>query len=308
MNLIICCTPLQVLIAEKIIDLYPENKFYGILFDALDNKKFELYGKRLKNKCHNFLIIGLNNTRLKKIKTIFSILKYKNQEFNKVFLASIDKPLIHILLSNIKFKELYTFDDGTANITKTSFYYKEPENNIPRKLQFIQTILGNKLDINKIKNISKLHYSIYPKKENIIDNIEYISLFEKENTNPSRVENNIRILLGQPIFNDVDKNIQIVKRVFEKYNIDYYFPHPRESYIVDNIPYIDTELIFEDFYFKESENKNIIIYTFFSGAVLNIVNKENINHIFSLKPKLEDEAYVDTYKILESFGIKIIEI
>ncbi|STO59398.1 glycosyl transferase family protein [Canicola haemoglobinophilus] len=48
MNLIICCTPLQVLIAEKIIDLYPENKFYGILFDALDNKKFELYGKRLK--------------------------------------------------------------------------------------------------------------------------------------------------------------------------------------------------------------------------------------------------------------------
>lgn len=306
MNLIICCTPLQVLIAERIIELHPENKFYGIMFDAFDNKKFKLYGERLKNKCYKFLTIEISNTRLKKIKTIFTILRYKNKKFDKVFLASIDKPLIHILLSNIKFKELYTFDDGTANITKTSFYYKEAVYNTPRKIKFIQAILGSKFNITKIKNTSKLHYSIYPIKENIIDNIEYISLFDKGNIIKSG--DNIRILLGQPIFNDSDKNIQLINKVFEKFKIDYYFPHPRENYIVDNTPYIDTDLIFEDFYFKESKNKNIIIYTFFSSAVLNIINKDNVNQIFSLRPKLSNKAYIDTYHILENFGIRIIEI
>lgn len=31
MNLIICYTPLQVLIAERIINLYPNEKFYGVM-------------------------------------------------------------------------------------------------------------------------------------------------------------------------------------------------------------------------------------------------------------------------------------
>ena len=30
MNLILCCTPLQVLIARKIIELHPNEQFYGI--------------------------------------------------------------------------------------------------------------------------------------------------------------------------------------------------------------------------------------------------------------------------------------
>ncbi len=45
MNLIICCTPLQVLIAEKIIAKFPHTSFYGVMLSTVSNKKFDFLCK-----------------------------------------------------------------------------------------------------------------------------------------------------------------------------------------------------------------------------------------------------------------------
>ncbi|KYL06621.1 CMP-N-acetylneuraminate-beta-galactosamide-alpha-2, 3-sialyltransferase, partial [Mannheimia haemolytica] len=47
MNLIICCTPLQVLIAEKIIEMHPNERFYGVMLSTVKNAKFDFYQARL---------------------------------------------------------------------------------------------------------------------------------------------------------------------------------------------------------------------------------------------------------------------
>ncbi|WP_249961433.1 glycosyltransferase family 52, partial [Histophilus somni] len=109
-------------------------------------------------------------------------------------------------------------------------------------------------------------------------------------------------------FYDEEKNIRLIKEVIAKFKIDYYFPHPREDYYIDNVSYIKTPLIFEEFYAERSIENNIKIYTFFSSAVLNIVTKENIDRIYALKPKLTEKAYLDCYDILKDFGIKVIDI
>lgn len=38
MNLIICCTPLQVLIAEKIIEMHPNERFYGVMLSTVKTR------------------------------------------------------------------------------------------------------------------------------------------------------------------------------------------------------------------------------------------------------------------------------
>ncbi|QEH09873.1 CMP-N-acetylneuraminate-beta-galactosamide-alpha-2, 3-sialyltransferase [Histophilus somni] len=305
MNLIICCTPLQVIIAEKIIERYPEQKFYGVMLESFYNDKFDFYENKLKHLCHKFFCIKIARFKLERYKNLLSLLKLKNKTFDRVFLANIEKRYIHIILSNIFFKELYTFDDGTANIAPNSHLYQEYDHSLKKRITDI--LLPNHYNSNKVKNISKLHYSIYRCKNNIIDNIEYMPLFNLEKKYTAQ-DKSISILLGQPIFNDEDKNIQLIKEVIEKFKIDFYFPHPREDYHIDNISYIKTPLIFEEFYAEQSVENNIKIYTFFSSAVLNIVTKENIDHIYALKPKLTEKAYLDCYDILKDFGIKVIDI
>lgn len=54
MNLIICCTPLQVLIAERIIEKFPEQKFYGVMLTTVENAKMAFYRERLRRKCGSF--------------------------------------------------------------------------------------------------------------------------------------------------------------------------------------------------------------------------------------------------------------
>ena len=46
MNLILCCTPLQVLIARKIIELHPNEQF-GVMFGGVWDKKRTLYASKL---------------------------------------------------------------------------------------------------------------------------------------------------------------------------------------------------------------------------------------------------------------------
>lgn len=65
-------------------------------------------------------------------------------------------------------------------------------------------------------------------------------------------------LLGQPIFErDDEKNIALAEKVIQQFGIDLYLPHPREKYELENVEYINTNLIFEDYIFQEFSHKNV---------------------------------------------------
>ncbi|MCT8778716.1 glycosyltransferase family 52 protein, partial [Glaesserella parasuis] len=91
-----------------------------------------------------------------------------------------------------------------------------------------------------------------------------------------------------------------------KYDIDYYFPHPREDFVIAGINYINTEKILEDYIISGLENGyRYVVYTFFSGAVIALSNMESVE-IISLKLNAPDlEKYYSIMIDIEN--VKIID-
>ncbi|OQS62488.1 CMP-N-acetylneuraminate-beta-galactosamide-alpha-2, 3-sialyltransferase, partial [Actinobacillus suis] len=48
-------------------------------------------------------------------------------------------------------------------------------------------------------------------------------------------------------------------------------------------------------------------YTYFSGAVLNVMNHPNIE-VISIRPQLNNSVYLACYNLFEQVGINIIDI
>lgn len=315
MNLIICCTPLQVLIAEKIIDLYPEHKFYGVLFCPVRNAKYEYYYNRLKKKCIKANLIEVKDIFRNKyyllIKMIFLwVYSFKFPKVDRVFLANIDIFYIHTFIGRFNNSEIITFDDGAINLNfKQNFFTrKKTEEIFGSKLLCLLKLL-NSTTLDDILRRKVKHYSIY-KLPNIMGETTYIELFDCKN-NIYTASQSVSILVGQPIFQDKDNNkyadIALMKRIIEDYKIDYYLPHPRESYFIDGVNYINTPLIFEEYIMKsieENPNKRYVIYTLFSSVALNLISIPQVQ-IVSLKPKNYSGIGDEVYNLFSHCGIRI---
>lgn len=306
MNLIICYTPLQVVIAEKIMDLYPNESFFGVMIHSVNNAKFEHYKQRLKNRSVDFFSHHQKTDRWGLLAQTLSLKHhFSGKRFDKVFLASINDLQIQTLLSHIQFNHLFTFDDGTANIEKSScFYIDEPNTLIRRCANYL---LGNRLNLRKIKALSQGHYTIYPTFPNIIEHTIELKLID-----PSpyeMVENSeiTHILLGQPIYLSAEKNIALAQNVIARFGIDQYLPHPREQYRLENIEYLDTPLIFEDYICQQAQHKKYRVYTYFSSAVLNVLNLSNIEVVI-LRVNTENPAFEACYDLFVPFGLPIVDI
>lgn len=306
MNLIICYTPLQVLIAERIIDLYPNEKFYGVMLCSAKNAKFDYYGQRLAQKCDRFFKMDQHIDRFNLLKEIISLrVKFAFKKFDKVFVASINDIQIQFILSSIRFNAFYTFDDGTANIVNNSVYYIDEPKKLIRRM--INILLCNQYSVAKLKSLSKKHYTIYADFPNIISTTEYIALFPP--TESEVIEGDyINILLGQPVYVDNQKNIALAEQVIKRFNIDYYLPHPREQYKLDKVEYIQTPLILEDYLAQEVKRKKCRIYTYFSSAVLNIKDKSPNIDVVALRINVENPDFIQVYRLFEQLGVNIIDI
>lgn len=323
MNLIICASPFQVLLAEKIISLFSEEKFYSIMIMPERNKKYSYYANRLFSKSSGNGFYILNKPDKSKVEFFFELVKCKIKfnkikSVNKVFLANVDNIFFQFILSSINFKELYSFDDGLANIVYSSGLYNGNQSSIFTKL--IYYFLGNKYNYRKLKEMIKFHYTVYDKK-NIVDKTILLDIFDSLNTlpqekifkDPNLYKNKVSILLGQPIYEQenlskddiLSKQIDVIKKINKEFNIDYYFPHPREGYIVEDIEYIETDLIFEDYLIQNMKMDTFYtIYTFFSGAALHWNNLDNVK-VISIQPSDYSIERLDNYKIMSEFGVNV---
>lgn len=310
-NLIICTSPLQVFIANRIMQEFPDEGVDFILLSKINNEKYQYYFNFLKKKCDRSIFLtsyslgarDLLGYTLNIIKCMF----FLKRKYNKIFIASIDDSLIHNILSLISFSLLYTFDDGTINISDNNVYKDDRYVTTSKFYVLFKHIFHIKYSIKRIKAETKKHFTIYQYDNNIVKNTLYISLFEKiESKLENKKVEEISILLGQNVLDSDVRNINLIKTVIEKYNIDYYYPHPKETYVIDKVKYIKSELIFEDFI--KGINSNIVLYTFFSSAALNVKEMDNIK-VFSLMPKnIVNQGYLDCYSIFEKSGIPIIHL
>ncbi|WP_288776185.1 glycosyltransferase family 52, partial [uncultured Psychrobacter sp.] len=290
-NLIICLTPFQMLIAKKIIELKPSEKFDLLVLSQQDNDKYRYYFKMLSKFCNESFYYVLKGGLFGLIDFLNYSKSRLNNSYSGVYLASIDFSYCLYLISKLESPNIFTFDDGTANILTESIYYKGPSRTIKRKIAF--KMLGIKYDMQELIDLSSEHYTVYKGIPNIVKKTKLIKLFDEDalaNSNHSKTnsKNYINIYLGQPLEEVSDEIVNnLTPEFFSKLDINYYYPHPREK----NIPQggfkvISSPLIFEDYILQllnSSPNTVFRIYSFISGSLLNIASLDRIepNYIYN---------------------------
>lgn len=313
-SLIMCVTPLQILIAEKIIQSRPTEDFDVIIFALENNRKFNYYAEKLKKyaKAYWYSHVVYKSSIYNLVNFLKFIFQFNFNGFNKrydnYYLSSIDSRYFQYILSKKpNSSSVFTFDDGTANIVKTSIYYLKNLND--EKKNKIFKSLGIKYFQDDIKSMSKLHYTIYPQFENIIENTKEIKLFN------SNVKNKIRdkclnIFLGQP-YEEFDSNLSTdnIEKLMDQLNINLYFPHPREKNNIKNVETVNTKKIFEDYivdFLDRNEDCYLNIYTFMSSAALNVKSFDSIN-IYFIQTNTLISKYPDFFNMLKNHNFNILE-
>lgn len=316
MNLIIAFTPLQILIALKIIEKHSDEDFYGVVFAKKKHTKILTYAKKLESACQHFQFIPVSD-KLGSLAGNIDILRWlfyglKIPQVDTLYMCNVDMPMPRLLLSRQQNAELISFDDGSRNLSNEAIQNIENQGTFYKYICKIFRIpSAQKLLKRQIK-----HYSIYQYPNNM-GPAEYLPLFTPTQESDLRVFNEEEIiLLGQPLYEQqgdraMEKNIAFTKRVIEDYHITKYFPHPREDYHISDIEYIDSPLIIEDYLIqelKEHPEKKYIIYTYCSTAVLNLQGISKQIEFVLLQPNDTPDSLKETYNLFSKLGFSITQL
>lgn len=315
-NLIICWTPLQMVIAEKIIDQNPNDKFYIVLISQTQNKRFNYYFNRLKGK--SIRALEFYYTKFDKKSQYISIIEPKIKgmllpEIKTIYIASIDRPEVRAFMSSLSSIEIKTFDDGTINLVPNSPYLGNSEVITNKRLLNLYRLINSRYTIKKVRESSKEHFTIFKDLPNIMEKegarITYLPLFDYQKLKKNQpIKDTVKILLGT-----AEENLkETSEKALENFNIKYTTLHPRQNYRLDNAITLESNLIIEDYLLREIEKNphtQYEVYTFFSGAALILKDFPNVK-VFGIKPtSLPDDYWLSpVYELFEKAQIPILEL
>lgn len=311
--LFLCYTPLQMVIAEKIIQKNSLVDFDTFVFCEKENDKYNYYYHRLQILSNNSVIFFQKpKNKFLNMLNFFCFKKfYKRSFMNKTryeafYLASIDNRFFQYVISkSIGDFDILTFDDGLANIIQNSIYLNS-ESFFKKAVLYL---MGVRYFTHDLWCKSSKHYSIYRDIPNVFFNVENIHLFESGSTISDKEVKEIKIFLGQP-FNEVfdSSSKQYIAKIIKLFSIDYYFPHPREREpFIGESEIINTSLIFEDYIvdlMEENPNLRLKLYAITSGAVLNFINNPNIE-INYIKNNFLQSRYESFYDLIERLEVNL---
>lgn len=328
-TLFICCTPFQLWLVQHIIrqkdiqdytvvctmrkgENHQKFKYY---YDALTNKdKHSLFIKETKDFDpykklselapveHQALHQSIRNTQ-----KIF--LPLQGQKFASVYIANYEKWIFSVMLSQIHFKTIYSFDDGSRNFLSTHDIPPAPTSLIEKyKTWKAKKSLGLKYTPSNLYAKIYQHYTINASLPNAVNKpLVQINLPVPTSTLvSSQFSPKIRIFVGQPgeahsISNAMYSRVE--ENICSSLAVDYYFPHPRNTATVNNINTINTPLIFEDWITQQVNlypNTLFEIYTLFSSIALTVPQSKN-THITAL----DIGIFPELYNVFEKSGIVV---
>ena len=314
-SLFICITTLEILVAIKIIKKKKLKKKKLVLFfyNDVKNKHTEYYIKRATQYFGKIIFFQLNKNRFPKYFYLISK-KLKNYEyFENIFIASIDSHISHYILSKKKFKNLYTFDNGITNLNEK--YNLNLEISIIKKI--IYKIAGNRFNADKVKSISKKHYTIFKQKNNSVsNNLEFVGeLFEKKKYLHKMKKSCDVILI--PVFRDLflydERDINHHKNLIQtfiksKKNI-ILINHPREyEFKIDkqSLMYSNKFKIAEEFIVDDLLNKykTVNMFSFpLSTVSINLIKYKNVKN-FLFCSNIENDRLTSGIKTAKNLKLK----
>ena len=319
-NLVVCWTPLQMLIAEKIIKSHPNEKFYMIVMShSGKNEKYDYYSSILSQKSERFYSFYIEPQSQNKLFVYTSLLELKLKSLlfpplKTIYLAHISSPEIHTLVSTYPTVEIRTFDDGSSNLLKKSAFLNNANRISTGEVsrRFYELFINSTQSVKSIRERSIEHYTIFKDLKNIMDDghrkMTYLPLFDVSKLKPSKeIKDTIKILLGSP-----EKEMkEVSEKATKHFGIKYATLHPRQRYELSNAITIQSPYVIEDYMLKEIEKNphtHYEIYTFFSGAALTMKDFPNVS-VYALKPSSLPSDYWLTpiYELFQKSDIPILE-
>ncbi|MEN3158175.1 glycosyltransferase family 52 [Alkalimonas sp. NCh-2] len=305
MDLFICSTALQTVIAQRIIHEKKLINYEIFYFTHVESDKEKYYFHQLENKSRKS-IFYLCRTRFPKyfldIKRLFKAKKY-----NCIYLASVDNVYAHLVLTHCVFSKLITFDDGASNISKDSIYY------ISRRSKFtaiIYFLLGCRYSLEKVKRSSVEHFSIYPNRKNIIDNVSLISLFGEDNLARDMpvLNDECHVFLGSLLHVVANTNADYLSVKLEKYfkglENFFYIQHPKDnSNYFNSFEKLPGNLIAEDLIVELGKKfKTVNVYGIGSAALFNLIGVEWVNIHTLVSPEVKSQFNDLSHSLVELGG------
>ncbi|QPE17510.1 hypothetical protein IMQ36_20725 [Providencia rettgeri] len=307
MNLFICHTIFQLYFTMQIVKHLEIGDFDVIFIGEVNNKKTLNYFNKISKLAKTSIALDCNK------KTIFFSFdirkKISKNKYHTIYISSIDSIYTQLIISYLKFTNLYTFDDGSANINPKSSYYIENRSN---KKNLVYWLMGNRFSLSRIKSISKTHYTIY-KEKNIIENTSYINIFPSSSYINSNSET-CNLILGS-VYSEVLLSPKLKNTLFNNLKSftnslsdqTYYLPHPRDLASIEQYhnEYLSSELIFEDIYSQLSQKyRKINIISFCSSSILNL----KLESSYIITGDIFNSSYLNLVDYISSSSTKLITI
>ena len=252
-------------------------------YSGVRNKKYDHYYRLLSERCAQSVFYYCDFKfpgYVAKAKKIFSAMDYST-----VYLASVNSVFALLALSLKKHRNLYTFDDGTANLSPSSSYAETSGLSIKKYLAL--KLFGNTYSIQRIRQESLGHYTIYPDfPNNISSHLIPISIFQGMPYAPGA--GTCAVILGT-VFREAfgaDSIARVINKM-EKLSASlaeevYYVPHPRgEKLDMKNLKILDSEKIAEEIISDLLlKYESVDLYGFCSSVQINMAHLPGIRNIF----------------------------
>ena len=164
-NLIICLTPLQALMAQRLMAQRAEPfDLLMLCYEDADNAKFRHYFQVASAGSRHAEYALIPQSKWRRELSLPRLLRGLDKEYATAFAASIDNPNVQYVLNRIRFPALETFDDGTGNLIPGSVLYRNSSN---RQRQLMNRLRGIRLQTEDLRRLSRRHHTLYPGQPNI---------------------------------------------------------------------------------------------------------------------------------------------
>lgn len=299
MELFICLTNLQLLIAKAIIEKEQLQNVDLLFIGDSSNHKNNYYLQKLTPLCQRVDIFphAKKTSFLKTMKRSLyarKIVSRYQRNYDLVLFANFHIPIIHHILSVISFDEIRTFDDGTNNINKQSVMYKEKSVTLSKR--YLRRLMGRMYHKSDILQLASKHYTLFPEKSNIIQKTEVIELVNNKLNELTQKGIVKKVLLGI-VYADATNTISSlndlltsVQAFIDEEGIDYYIPHPRDdSHNFDRVEIINDIRIAEEILLDLIEAGTALnLYGFNSTVQFNLSSCQVIKNYTLNSPLMKD--------------------
>ena len=271
-NLIIATTPLQAKIAQHIKGFYPEQDFVSLYVSPVKNARQEHYAK-------NFDHVHYPHDK----EDLAQICQELAGDYDTIFYASFDNSLILDLVASSNYQHLMSFDDGYADIYPLGMYARPLH---PSQVGSLGLTRDDLIDR------TEKHYTLYRSDYHVVarEKLVYLeNFFDLPQVFASNGKT-VKVLLGQKFSEEDDQiSIRFISTYAKALAIDLYLPHPKETFTIPNVTYLETDLIFEDVLVQLFQKYEFVhIYHFTSSVSLHLQDMPHVTIIGISLPYYED--------------------